>query len=1533
MQLILVDGDRIERLNLPAKPLGQYWVTRADESGGCDELLSVEGVAGQWVLKSNRRAAVLGQDEQPVKTMVLEPDVFYGIRITATGDSLLLLCESTTEDRQRFVRYQLPAHGSARIGRSESSEICFASRFVSNAHAALRFDDGHIAVEDRGSANGTFVNGRRVQAATLNPGDVIWIVGLTMVVGQSIIAINNPDGLVTVDERTLAPFELPDFNLMLDEDIEEAAVAQLFSRSPRFSERIRTAAFKLDPPPQRREEDTLPVMLVIGSALTMGVAASSIGIFTAFNVINQGRPFSDAIPALVMSASILLAMVMWPLLNRRYHTKQSALREQERLEKYRAYLSGIDARIESERARQADVLGRAVPTLADCLGWVMRRDGELWSRTADAHDFLSVRLGVGDASMDMELSAQEPKFSVEEDCLEAEMRAVADAARVMTGVPITVSLREHAILGLVGSAERTHSLLRGLVLQLAALHAHDVLRLVFIYDQDSHSDWASARWLPHTWSDDESIRLVASSAEELKGLSVHIEAQMRQREDERIPGRTGPLKPHYVVCVLNPALASRSHGLDRILREGAELGFSVVAAYQDRSELPDECTAIVDLGDSPTLMLAEQGEVSTLPFTPDVAVASWPRDAVETLANTRLDTTTDVRAFPAALPVLDMYRVGRVEHLNILTRWAGSNPVLSLEAPIGVDASGNIMKLDVHERFHGPHGLIAGMTGSGKSEFIMTYILSLALNYDPHEVAFVLIDYKGGGMANAFSELPHVVGTITNLDGAEVNRSLVSIQSELKRRQALFNAAADATGTSNIDIYAYQGLYREGEVSEPLSHLLIISDEFAELKAQQPEFMDQLVSAARIGRSLGVHLILATQKPSGVVNDQIWSNSRFRVCLKVQEKADSVEVIKRPDAAELSAAGRFYLQVGFNEVFEMGQSSWAGAPYVPNDTYTPDYDDSVALVSHLGQIVRRSRGEKSRGVLGPARRQLDEITAYIAGVAQSEGINIRPLWLDPIPGDVFVDELRRKYGQPARAGVLEPIIGEYDDPANQRQEVLAVPLSRDGNVVVYGSTGSGKERFIRTLMWSLIESSPPDLLNMYVIDCAAETLGAFRSAPHVGDVLFSHDHERIIRLMRMLGREMTRRKRLLVEANAGYSAYRTPSGERLASIVIVVHNYGGFADAHPDALEALTWIARDGIRYGLFVVLSATGSNDVRFQMLQNFKQMFALQFNDPVDYVSVLGKTGGMRPSTLEGRGLVRRDGVHEFQTARPRSGVDDDLAFIREECQRMADAWDGAAAPAVPAMPTIVTPEAIEAMLSDARFQGGIPCGVEVSTLEPAGLDFAGSFGTWVLSHDPEDAAFAQGMTELMGADMGNDVVVLDAAPAFVQDENRTYAYATGAALDPAVRELSSRIAERHVSVEAGTAATEFEAHPIVCVIVSYSRLAQSLSAEVRLLLEGMIARDGVPIGFRIVLVEAASEAQKLAYEAWTTHFKPTRGVWLGNGFADQSVLKVLSGRNDMYREIGSRNGYLISKGVPRLIKTLRSPLWAKDEEALDE
>lgn len=362
-----------------------------------------------------------------------------------------------------------------------------------------------------------------------------------------------------------------------------------------------------------------------------------------------------------------------------------------------------------------------------------------------------------------------------------------------------------------------------------------------------------------------------------------------------------------------------------LLSGDSKLGMtSIFVSEKIDVALPLNCQVILEMKDGQGLVRKDThdllGHLADF-FTTDSMYNTQAEFFARSLAPLRIKAGQNNSYIPPMVTFLESFEAQQVEELKVLERWSRNQANRTLSTPLGLGAGGKSLVFDMHETSYGPHGLVAGTTGSGKSELLQSLLLGLAVNYHPHEIAFVLIDYKGGGMANAFTGLPHLVGTITNLGGNQINRALASIKSELMRRQRLFSEA----GVTSIDSYIV--LYRNKEVRLPLPHLIIVVDEFAELKSDQPEFMKELVSAARVGRSLGIHLILATQKPSGVVDDQIWSNSRFKLCLKVQTPSDSNEMLKRPEAAEIKEKGRGYLQVGNNELFTLFQSSWSGAPY------------------------------------------------------------------------------------------------------------------------------------------------------------------------------------------------------------------------------------------------------------------------------------------------------------------------------------------------------------------------------------------------------------------------------------------------------------------------------------------------------------------------------------------------------------------------------------------------------------------------------
>lgn len=426
------------------------------------------------------------------------------------------------------------------------------------------------------------------------------------------------------------------------------------------------------------------------------------------------------------------------------------------------------------------------------------------------------------------------------------------------------------------------------------------------------------------------------------------------------------------------------------------------------------------------------------------------------LSNFKVRENASNAAIPDMLTFLDMYKTSRVEDLDMYHKWLENRTYESMRSLIGQKAGEQPVYLDIHEKYHGHHGLVAGTTGSGKSETLQTYILSLVLNYHPHEVAFILIDYKGGGMAQSFIGLPHLAGVITNLGGNQTTRALLSINAEIKRRQRTFNEYK----IKHID--AYIELYRNGEAEEPMPHLLIIADEFAELKKEQPDFVRALVSAARVGRSLGINLILATQKPSGVVDDEIWSNTRFRICLRVADKQDSNEMLKRTDAAYITGTGRGFLQVGNDEIFDEFQSGWSGAPYTPEVPFNDDSKAKAVIIGLTGKPEAVKKKKKKKGDNVKKFAQLDAMVQYAANLAEENHIKpLRQIWLPPLPGIFYLDDLELTWDEKQ----IKLPVGLADDPQNQRQFPVYLDFIRDGHLLICGSAGSGKTSLVQTILY------------------------------------------------------------------------------------------------------------------------------------------------------------------------------------------------------------------------------------------------------------------------------------------------------------------------------------------------------------------------------------------------------------------------------------------------------------------------------------
>ena len=562
------------------------------------------------------------------------------------------------------------------------------------------------------------------------------------------------------------------------------------------------------------------------------------------------------------------------------------------------------------------------------------------------------------------------------------------------------------------------------------------------------------------------------------------------------------------------------------------------------------------------------------------------------------------------------------------------------------------------------------------------------------------------------------MGTITNLDGAQSMRALASINAEIHRRERLF-------GEFEVNhINQYQKKFKNGEATEPLPHLFLISDEFAELKVNQPDFIKELVSIARVGRSLGVHLILATQKPSGVVDDQIWSNSRFKIALKVADRSDSNEMLHTPDAAEITQTGRAYLQVGNNEVYELFQSAWSGADYQPDKDDMGIEDHTIYLINELGQyeiLNEDLSGLEDVDEIKEVPTELDAIVHHIQLLCEEQAIPPVPQpWLPPLKERIALEELDEV--QPAVAWAQEKplsvLLGMADIPQAQKQEVVSINLSKDGHILLYGSPGTGKTTFLQTAGMDLARKFSPKALTMYLMDFGTNGLAPLSKLPQVADTMLLDQTEKISKFVRIMEKELNRRKKLLADYGVGtLELYRQASGQEEPAIVILLDSYEAFKEEAYEAelFKLLVRISREGLSIGVHLLVTAGRQTNLRAQLYSNFKHQLSLPQNEAGEVRAIVGSTPlAMTMEDIKGRALMKREEVDVIQLALPVFGANDTqvLNNLRQTVASLQEAWTGQRPSAIPMVPEELTmeeflnlPDVQEAIENDQ-----IPIGLEL-------------------------------------------------------------------------------------------------------------------------------------------------------------------------------------------------------------------------------
>ncbi len=897
-----------------------------------NRLIELENVKGQWIFKNKPGELVIksNKDSMPGDKVVFAPGL-YSISIPHE-EKLTIIAEERNDPLAVYEKYKFTGNTQITVGGESDNTLVYkyhaedgSSGFVSRHQCVIRTDGVVAELEDgdprigKPSANGTFVNNIRVTGKRiLNYGDSIRVFGLNIIYLGDILAINTPANL----ENKLVPLtEAQVTGMAAAPEKEGSSKKRLFFRAPRTVPKFNTDPIEIDSPPTPKEPPKMPLFMQIGPSVTMAIPMLLSGVMMIMSYNQSGSAVSPMMFTGLFTAIASAGLAtFWAITNLRYNKKVIREGEERRFEKYGSYLIEKQNEIEkiynkdSEAFRQKYISSDEIANYdADC--------EKMWNRNFNHSDVLSYRLGLGNLPFPAPISVPKSKFTMVEDALAEKPQLIKDRFSVMRNVPVCVDFKDQSLVGIIGENNTWAQVVKNLIVQIAGNNSYTDVKIAFVYDSDKISNsksWEFVKWLPHTWSEDKRVRFYATNKNEASEVFYSLGQTIRTRsEDEKSSTR-----PYYILFVLNKELLE-GELLSKYIGDGSsDLGISTIIAADKYEGLPNTCEFIIENNVAFTGIyntIDEHMEKLNVVFdsVSDEKLISFAKR----LANIEIDEAENGGEVPPSISFFDMYGISRPEELAAEERWRKSKTAETMKAIIGFKNGKSPCYLDIHERYHGPHGLVAGTTGSGKSETLQTYMLSLAINYSPDDIGFFIIDYKGGGMANLFEGLPHIIGAISNLSGNQVKRAMVSIKSENKRRQRVFSDY----GVNNIN--AYTSLYKNGDAKEPIPHMFIIIDEFAELKREEPDFMRELVSVAQVGRSLGVHLILATQKPAGTVDDNIWSNSKFRLCLRVQDRQDSMDMLHRAEAAYITQAGRGYLQVGNDEIFELFQSGYSGATY------------------------------------------------------------------------------------------------------------------------------------------------------------------------------------------------------------------------------------------------------------------------------------------------------------------------------------------------------------------------------------------------------------------------------------------------------------------------------------------------------------------------------------------------------------------------------------------------------------------------------
>jgi DNA segregation ATPase FtsK/SpoIIIE, S-DNA-T family len=1217
---------------------------------------------------------------------------------------------------------------------------------------------------------------------------------------------------------------------------------------------------------------------------------------------------------LVVIGAMVLAMVGGGLAASMAQRRTRAKRWARTKQRYAAHLT--DARTMALAAAQVqrDAAQACFPD-PEALVTVAARGEGLWERRPGDADFAAVRLGRGrvPANRPVRLVKDEGPLAEADPDLAAHAERVIEETATLPAAPVVIPLADAGCVAIVGDPDRARALAGSWLASLATFHAPAELRIMGLVPLSAVRAWGWLKWLPHTRDPEagEGLGRVsrAVTADPL-AFAGQFEALAQRRMDslrrrmEAAGGlltraelatpqqrRTDAESAHVVVVVDGYQPGEGSPSLDALLPVAASVAMTVIVLVRDHSEVPASCGARVDWISPGTVRYVAKGptgrvEAAVVPDSIDLGLATQLARTLAPLGLRAGETGADL-ADPVRL--VELLGVDEAEQLDLRSDWfrleglAGAIPPDFLAVPIGRKDNGSPLMLDFKEAAAGgmgPHGMLVGATGSGKSELLRSLTAALAARHDPALVNLLLIDFKGGAAFADLARLPHVAGLVTNLadDLSLVDRMQLALTGELARRQEQLRLAGNLGSIAD-----YQAARARGANLDPLPYLVVVVDEFGELLVAKPDFNDTFLTLARLGRSLGVHLLLATQRLDEGRIRGLEPHLRYRLCLRTFTAEESRAVLSNADAFELpSLPGLGYLRVDREQAKFKAAICGSARPALQFAEATGERGHAMA--ASILRPLSLGGPAAADGQPQVLRSRSDDLQVLVRIAEEATGgARARQIWTAPLPTAVTLSELSNRLGPNWPAG--EVAVGLADWPERQaKQPVIYRLAGSGGNVGIAGAPRTGKSTLLQSVVLALAATAGPEQRQFYCLDLGGGSLFELGGLPHVGAVIGRGETEATARLFREL-RALLDERATARQARAADST-APPSAARLPDVFLVVDNVGQLRQSAPDLEPELTEIATAGLPFGVHVLIAANRWLDIRPQLLDSLGTRWELKLADPSD--SLAGRQAATRvPADLPGRGLTR-DG-HMFQAVLPSLSVEPGPGDLAEAVAVLTDAARGRRAPAIAPLPLQVRTTDVARLAATAgsappALDGRFLLGVNEFRCRPVELDVA-SPGSHLLVYGDSGSGRTTLLRRLIAylrADSNIALAIVDPSRDLLDVADGPgvagYAATTSGAEALASRlaaELTPRVAPEGAGVAELRGGRWWSGPTYVLIVDDYDLMLSSMGGPFGALVD--LIAQGADIGFSIMLTRRVAGSQRTSYEPFGQRLREVAGTAL--------------------------------------------------------